>query len=297
MRKNVKERKRRYNVNHNYFKKWSSNMSYIYGLWASDGYISTGKRKRKTFGITLNIIDDYLLKKILKEMSCDKKLYINKNTSNIIIYSSQIYDDIVGIGGMERKSLYLDMPSIPDEYIKDFIRGYFDGDGSIYKLKYRNGYGANIASASKKFIYSLKDILKEKISGIKLNIYSKNKKRKNPIYIMEMSTNNTKLFCSYIYSGNAELYLKRKFNIWNDKCDKEIIPATKDVIFYDYLKSKEYVKYIIAKNKIQTKRQWHNFFEDNNGIMKGIPSHPEIIYKDKGWTNWYDWLGKKKGEK
>ena len=25
----------------------------------------------------------------------------------------------------------------------------------------------------------------------------------------------------------------------------------------------------------------------------GLPANPNIFYKDSGWTNWYDFLGKK----
>jgi hypothetical protein len=27
----------------------------------------------------------------------------------------------------------------------------------------------------------------------------------------------------------------------------------------------------------------------------GMPSHPNVLYKHSGWTNWYDFLGNKKG--
>ena len=27
---------------------------------------------------------------------------------------------------------------------------------------------------------------------------------------------------------------------------------------------------------------------------KGLPAHPDRAYKDKGWVNWFDFLGKKK---
>src|SRR3989338_7407870 len=34
-----------------------------------------------------------------------------------------------------RKSLTLQMPTIPQKYIGHFVRGYFDGDGCVYSKK------------------------------------------------------------------------------------------------------------------------------------------------------------------
>ena len=36
---------------------------------------------------------------------------------------------------MENKSTQIDFPSVPKEYLPDFIRVFFDGDGSAYNIK------------------------------------------------------------------------------------------------------------------------------------------------------------------
>ncbi|MEL3972227.1 LAGLIDADG family homing endonuclease [Rossellomorea oryzaecorticis] len=38
-------------------------------------------------------------------------------------------------GIQPNKSLSIQLPTIPDSYLNHFIRGYFDGDGSIYKSR------------------------------------------------------------------------------------------------------------------------------------------------------------------
>lgn len=45
--------------------------------------------------------------------------------------SRQMFDDLTALGCVERKSLTLQFPMLPSSLNPHFIRGYFDGDGSI----------------------------------------------------------------------------------------------------------------------------------------------------------------------
>jgi hypothetical protein len=64
------------------------------------------------------------------------------------------------LGGTENKSLTLEFPEVPKEYLPDFIRGYFDGDGSIMRLK-NNRVNSAFTCGSKKFLIKLHQALKE----------------------------------------------------------------------------------------------------------------------------------------
>ena len=46
-------------------------------------------------------------------------------------------NDLINLGCIPNKSLILLPPKLKDEFISHFIRGYFDGDGSIGKYKNR----------------------------------------------------------------------------------------------------------------------------------------------------------------
>jgi hypothetical protein len=37
-------------------------------------------------------------------------------------------------------------------------------------------------------------------------------------------------------------------------------------------------------------RYWKNYIRQNK--IKGIPINPQVVYKNKGWTNWKDFLDK-----
>lgn len=68
-------------------------------------------------------------------------------------------------------------------------------------------------------------------------------------------------------------------------------------------KTSLYVSYNEAKDIIRSKIGIINSFKDWKTLYKSyfekdlrIPSNPQMVYKDKGWINWYDWLGKDPNE-
>jgi superfamily II DNA or RNA helicase len=62
--------------------------------------------------------------------------------------------------------------------------------------------------------------------------------------------------------------------------------ATKERIFLDFVKAKQYVKALNLKNS----DDWRIFCK--SGLRPdNIPSNPEKVYKDKGWYSLGDWLG------
>ena len=59
--------------------------------------------------------------------------------------------------------------------------------------------------------------------------------------------------------------------------------------FLDY----ESAKYIISKLNLSSAKDFRTFSKDKK-IPLNIPSSPERTYKDKGWKDWVDFLGKEK---
>ena len=99
---------------------------------------------------------------------------------------------------------------LPKKIERHFIRGYFDGDGSIFKTK--QGYwGITIASASNSFIKSLQIKLKE--SSIESNI-GKGK----GCEILRVKTESYKDFYEYLYNL-TNVKLDRKENKFNEMWD------------------------------------------------------------------------------
>lgn len=196
---------RKHKVNELFFDKWSYDMAYILGLWFADGCITKGD----CFQISLHQKDEYLLEKIKDKMNSDHKLSKYKNCHTLHIYSLKIYNNIKSLGGKERKSLDVNFPNIPSVYIRDFIRGYFDGDGCICYSKSMSYYVSTFVSGSESFSKSLFDVLKKEINGLKGSI-RKCSESKNGYYRLYFNKIDTIKLGEYMYSTTSDLYLFRK---------------------------------------------------------------------------------------
>ena len=191
---------RKYNINQDYFKTWSHNMAYILGLWFADGCIYGGK----IFDITLHNKDKYILKQVAKELAYEGKLYdyVDKQAARLNFSCVVIYRDIVALGGCENKSMVVKFPEVPEQFLPDFIRGYFDGDGSIMQLK-NNRLNSAFTCGSKKFLDQLLAILKDK-AGIEGGSYDPSS------YTLRFGKKDTIRLGEYMYKNNPELFLLRK---------------------------------------------------------------------------------------
>lgn len=192
------KRARKYNIDQDYFKTWSRNMAYMFGFWFADGCIY-GERM---FDITVHKKDKYILKRFAEELGFEGKLYdyVDRQAARINFSCKTIHDDIVALGGKECKSLDCTFPEVPQEYLHDFIRGYFDGDGCVCLCK-NNRLQTSFTSGSPDFLKELhKTIKKEtRITGGSLSGYS-----------LSFGKRDSILLGNYMYADNPELYLKRK---------------------------------------------------------------------------------------
>ena len=204
--KNIKsqmqsENARKYNINQDYFKTWSNNMAYILGFWYANGCIYGGKM----FDITLHKKDKYIIKKIAQELDYQGPIldYVDRQACRINFSCKVIYNDLIALGGTERKSKTLQFPNIPIEFLPDFIRGYFDGDGSVYNVKGKR-INTNFACGSNKFLQSLLQLLKKEagIEGGSISIANQS---------LTFGKKDSIKLGNYIYQNNPELYLLRKY--------------------------------------------------------------------------------------
>jgi len=199
----------RYIVNEDYFKTWTPNMAYVFGLWCADGCIY-----KNNFNITLKKQDSYLLSLIKKDMKSERpiehRIYCITNgdvhtTCSLTVSNQTIIEDLMNLGGTPRKSLTLKLPNVPKEYFPHFIRGVFDGDGTISKNN-KNSWNVGIYSGSKVFLEEIQKTLQEEIINFKSKIHPSRK-----IFFLRFSSNSAKLFGNYIYDNDCLLFLHRKY--------------------------------------------------------------------------------------
>jgi len=205
-------------VDENFFSSWSNGMAWVLGLIYTDGNLD----KKFTY-IRIGQKEPELLEKIKKLLKCDKKLHYRKRKVykravsgelyTLQIYNQQIYDDLIRIGLTPDKSLTINFPDIPMEHVRHFIRGCWDGDGSVYSQGVSD-FRAKFTSGSLKFIEGMVDELNK--AGFKQRkIFTV--MRKNPSYYFQVLKNECIKFYHYLYDDvQPELYLERKHKVFED---------------------------------------------------------------------------------
>jgi intein/homing endonuclease len=208
-----------YYVNNNYFSSIDSkNKAYILGLIASDGniYQRSGHQDQLRLSLKNEPSEKQLLQEILNDMNATHPItYITRKNSSYIsftIVSQQICDDLYDIGINPKKTWELDVAKIishiPHKYHCDFLRGYFDGDGSISSTDKGKPSSVHISiscpfTVATDFLNILKNI------GISASFTEDKRKYKHKFGCVVFTGYNKYLFLKYIYS-QEDLCLNRK---------------------------------------------------------------------------------------
>lgn len=221
--------KKEYRTNHNLFNKWNEFSSYIFGFWLSDGCIYLKPKNKKYYKQFLLFNTD---KQIMEELSIilKKSIQIKKPRKEkykvqywITIHSDKLFDFCYSITGSTTKSnKEIQLPKIPNKYFHHFIRGFFDGDGSIFVKRYKTRHGKSIEALQTSFtagkdtgnfIENLKQKLRKFIPVGNKKICGIDSKT------LIFNQYDSMLLCEWMYK-DATIYMKRKKDIW-DSMDKE----------------------------------------------------------------------------
>lgn len=158
-------------VNSEFFKKMSPELAYILGLWVTDGCAY----ERGSYSIGLK--DKEVIDWVADTIGYKNKIWqINEPKGNSTRFFIQFTNQEVKkvfdrYKIVPNKSFTTEVPEIPLEYMQHFIRGVFEGDGSIGKYKY--SYSVNIVGASETFISQIKGIIEKEIGGNRTIKYDK----------------------------------------------------------------------------------------------------------------------------
>ena len=214
---------RKYKLNEHYFDVIDMpNKAYILGFLYSDGNNCIDKC---TISIALQEEDWEILEKMRLEIGSEKPLkfldksnkhdfgYTYKNQYILPMFSSHMCNSLAEKGVVPNKSLVISFPEWLDkELIPHFIRGVFDGDGSIYRY-YRNENNLPITvtiTATQQFCETLKSICKEEL-GINIGIYDASCHNGVTKVFTLSGKWIAKTFLDWIYA-DADLYLQRKYD-------------------------------------------------------------------------------------
>lgn len=120
--------------NENFFDKIEEKQSWLVGLLAADGYI---KKNSGSMGLSqsgdegLKLIQ-YVIKLLDANFCIYKMKTMVKDSYQISFISSKFIEILARFNVVNKKSLIYQFPKVlKQKYIKDFIRGYVEGDGCI----------------------------------------------------------------------------------------------------------------------------------------------------------------------
>ena len=217
--RSAEEAHRKYPINEDFFDKIDTEeKAYFLGFLYADGCNQMANYWATV--ISLDIIDIEILyhfsKLIYKDENTAKEQVKISNREHegkgiearLSINSKHICQQMQKLGCVSRKTFILEYPNwMPENLHRHFIRGYFDGDGTINR-ETEMVSGCKIVSTLQ-FLEGVKAI-----SNIDCSMYKVDKLNGKNTYELYYSGNrNQWLFLHWIYSG-ATIYLQRKYDAY-----------------------------------------------------------------------------------
>lgn len=212
----------KYSVNSEFFKSWDKKMAYLLGFIYADGSIYTSVRGNY---LAITSTDKHIIYKIKKWLSSGHTISKTPSTwpngklrFGIKIGNKDLYDSLIKLGLYPNKSKTIGMPVIPDKFLRDFVRGYFDGDGCVHL--YRSGgikqktilrkLSVIFTSGSKKFLKNLLRNLRKNMPLKQTKIY-----RSHRSFQLRLATTDSVEIFKFMYGNrNRDLFFARKFKVF-----------------------------------------------------------------------------------
>lgn len=206
--RNASECQRKYKLNEDFFNQENNLMSYVLGFLASDGCVTDDNQiiinlsqKDRNFLMQLNTLLGN--EREIKDYSTNEGYLVSK----LQFSSKKIADQLKRYNIVPRKTKIFSFPkNLNSEYSIDFIRGYFDGDGSIYQNGY-NSIGLSITSYKEDVLQDIQNIFKDK--GI-INGHIRKRGGPSILYDLRYYTPEIKQIYLLFYKNNPFCLMRKR---------------------------------------------------------------------------------------
>ena len=210
---------------HSILEREDETSAYLLGFWYADGCIfKSWSNGRKNFQGSVHFSgkDFEHMTMIARFFGKEPRPIKGCNCFQVKVKSDKIFHHCYNlIGSTSKSNKAISVPRVQPHNFHHFVRGFFDGDGSIYVKRYNNRHGKQTSElgtsftsgvGSAQFLEELKKAIRNHIPvGDKKIAVGSNSK-------LIFGQYDSMLLCDWMYS-NAIFYMRRKKNIW-DSADK-----------------------------------------------------------------------------
>ena len=201
-------------INDKFFSEWSPKMAWVLGLIFTDGDMSIGPNG--SFMVGISSTDYELLEKVRDAMESQHIIQTKKQTLGgsiyrLVWYRTLMSQDLLRLGITPKKSLTMTYPDVPSGLERHFIRGLFDGDGSVFiePRSKSSPLRVHYVCGSKQFIVSLEEQLHILAGLRKQTIYSRPTQTS---YYFKYAHEDSLNFFRFVYAGDcSSMRLERKY--------------------------------------------------------------------------------------
>lgn len=196
--------------------------AYWLGFMFADGYIINKENRygQDAFGITLAEDSLDTLEKFKKDIEASNPINWDNSKKGqrqckINLTSQKTVNDLIDKGCFKQKSLILEPPKkVPENLIPHFIRGFFDGDGSI--IKYERTETSTIFQINITSTYKMVKWIKDYI-GMGQIIPEK---RREQTWYFTLGGNRQVIKFYHLLYENATVWMDRKYNRFQELLNK-----------------------------------------------------------------------------
>ena len=262
----------KYKYNKDYFSKIDTpDKAYWLGFLYADGcinrYYQNDKLKSMTLEIGLRQEDKGHLEKFKECLESNIPIFDKTNrlngreykSSRIQLNNTKICYDLCDLGCTPHKTYDLKFPTydiVPYEYMRDFLRGFFDGDGCINTSMMNGKPHIQLSiSGMPEMLEGIVDFLiAEKIIRKNPQIYQD--KRSNACNVYFYGSDSNKELLDYLYK-DSHIYLDRKYQKYIDFYKDYDDELSKRGVYYDK-HNKAYIVSIYINGKKKRIGQYKN---------------------------------------
>ena len=192
------------------FYNWSNDIAYLVGLIASDGCLYNDGRHIELTSVDIEQLENFCSALGRNIKISEKKNGLKRNAFRVQFSDVALYDFLQSIGLTISKSKTIETLSIPQQYYPHFLRGLFDGDGSVFGYKdtrWKSSYMfyMQLVSASEMFMNWISQMnsqyfgvkpIKPRLSGT--------------VWQLSYAKRDTRILWLFMYADEGALSLSRK---------------------------------------------------------------------------------------